>query len=109
MKSKAATNKYDDPKKRLQKYQINVMKEPRGYPLDYIVGFPAELLNKHYAPKGLTLEAFARLTRKKNAVMRRIVEIRTMKAKPKLPKLLEELRDPRFKEELSKQEYDRIK
>jgi len=30
----------DDPRKRLQKYQINVMKEQRGYPLDYIVGIP---------------------------------------------------------------------
>jgi hypothetical protein len=28
----------DDPKKRLQKYMIKVMKEKRGYPLDYIVG-----------------------------------------------------------------------
>jgi CRP-like cAMP-binding protein len=31
----------DDPRKRLQKYQINVMKENRGYPLDYIVNIPA--------------------------------------------------------------------
>jgi hypothetical protein len=30
----------DDPRKRLQKYQINVMKEERGYPLDYIAGIP---------------------------------------------------------------------
>jgi hypothetical protein len=37
------------------------------------------------------MDAIARLTRKKNTIMRRIVEIRDMKAKPKLSKLLEEL------------------
>jgi hypothetical protein len=41
--------------------------------------------------------------------MRRIVEIRDMKAKPKLTKLLEELKDPRYKEELSQKELARIK
>jgi hypothetical protein len=99
----------DDPKKRLQKYMINVMKEKRGYPLDYIVGMPQDLLKKHYEPRKLHMEAITRLTRKKNAIMRRIIEIRDMKAKPKLSKLLEELKDPRFKEELTAKEFERIK
>lgn len=55
------------------------------------------------------MDAIARLTRKKNTIMRRIVEIRDMKAKPKLPKLLEELKDPRYKEELTTKEFERIK
>lgn len=88
---------------------INVMKEKRGYPLDYIVGLPQELYEKHYVPRKLTMDAIARLTRKKNTIMRRIVEIRDMKAKPKLPKLLEELKDPRYKEELTTKEFERIK
>ena len=99
----------NDPKKRLQKYMINVMKEKRGYPLDYIVGLPKDLLEKHYVPRKLTMDAIARLTRKKNTIMRRIVEIRDMKAKPKLSKLLEELQDPRYKEDLTQKDLARIK
>ena len=45
----------------------------------------------------------------KNTIMRRIVEIRDMKAKPKLSKLLEELKDPRYKEDLTQKEFSRIK
>ncbi len=55
------------------------------------------------------MDAMARLTRKKNTIMRRIVEIRDMKAKPKLSKLLEELKDPRYKEDLTIKELARIK
>ncbi len=66
----------DDPRKRLQKYQINVMKEERGYPLDYIAGIPPILQQKFYDPKGLNAEKLAKIARAKNAVMRRIVEIR---------------------------------
>ena len=85
------------------------MKEKRGYPLDYIVGIPHDILEKHYKPRGLSMDAIARLSRMKNAIMRRICEIRDMKAKPKLNKLLEELKDPRYKEELSSKELNRIK
>jgi hypothetical protein len=55
------------------------------------------------------MDAIARLTRMKNTIMRRIVEIRDMKAKPKLSKLLEELKDPRYKEDLTQKEFSRIK
>ena len=88
---------------------INVMKEKRGYPLDYIIGMPKDLLEKHYVPRKLTMDAIVRITRKKNTIMRRIVEIRDMKAKPKLSKLLEELKDPRFKEDLTTKEREDIK
>jgi len=88
-----------DPQKLLQKYQIAVMKEQRGYPLDYIIEVPNELINKYYIPKGLNLQSLARITRLKNAVMRRIVEIRVMKTKPKLSVLLNELKDPRLLDE----------
>lgn len=88
-----------DPQKLLQKYQFAVMKEQRGYPLDYIIEVPNELINKYYIPKGLNLQSLARIVRLKNAVMRRIVEIRVMKAKPKLSVLLNELKDPRLLDE----------
>ena len=44
-----------DPQKKLQKYQIAVMKEQRGYPLDYIIEVPQDLITKFYMPKGLNL------------------------------------------------------
>lgn len=88
----------DDPRKRLQKYQINVMKEQRGYPLDYIINIPTELQQKIYDPHGITMDMLARVNRLKNAVMRRIVEIRQMKAKPKLSTLLQDLKEPRLRD-----------
>jgi hypothetical protein len=66
----------DDPLKRLQKYQINVMKEKRGYPLDYIVSIPPDIFSKFYAKTGVSMDSLMRIAKKKNAVMRRIVEIR---------------------------------
>ena len=45
-------------------------------------------MDKAYKAKGLTIEAFKRLSKKKNVVMRRILEIRQMKAKPKLTDLM---------------------
>jgi hypothetical protein len=41
-------------------------------------------MDAHYKAKGLTLETFKRLTKMKNVVMRRVLEIRQQKAKPKL-------------------------
>jgi hypothetical protein len=52
------------------------MKEKRGYPLDYIVGIPPILQMKYYDEKGMNADNFARYCKAKNAVMRRIVEIR---------------------------------
>ena len=66
----------DDPRKRLQKYQINVMKEKRGYPLDYIASIPPILQTKFYESKNLNAEKLAMIAKAKNSVMRRIVEIR---------------------------------
>ena len=100
----------DDPRKRLQKYQINVMKEKRGYPLDYIVGIPPIHQMKYYEERGMHADNFAKFCKAKNAVMRRIVEIRQMKAKPKLPALLLELRDPRLKnDKFTDEEKEMIK
>ena len=59
------------------------MKEDRGYPLYYIVNGPHSIMEK-FMDKKTNLDTIARITKKKNAVMRRIVEIRQMKAKPKL-------------------------
>ena len=47
-------------------------------------------MDAHYKAKNLTLEAFKRLTKMKNVVMRRVLEIRQQKAKPKLQDLLAE-------------------
>lgn len=60
------------------------MKERRGYPLDYIINIPPDIFSKYYHKTGVALDSFTRISKKKNAVMRRIVEIREMKAKPKL-------------------------
>lgn len=108
----------DDPLKKLQKYQINVMKEKRGYPLDYIISIPSDVYSKYYERTGVALATFSRIAKKKNAVMRRIVEIRQMKAKPKLSQLLNELKDPRLrdrnlsseaKEEIRKERRKRLR
>jgi hypothetical protein len=47
-------------------------------------------MDAHYKPKGLSVETFRRMTIMKNVVMRRVLEIRQMKAKPKLSDLLSE-------------------
>ena len=86
------------------------MKEQRGYPLDYIISIPPLILQKHYVPRHLNAEILQRRLRLKNAVIRRVVEIRVMKAKPKLSALLNELKDPRLKDPyLSKEEKEVIK
>jgi hypothetical protein len=72
------------------------MREQRGYPLDYIVSVPPSVMYKFMGKTNLA--TIARVTKKKNAVMRRVVEIRQMKAKPKLNQLLAELKDPRLKD-----------
>ena len=69
-------------------YQNELLKTNLVYALDYIVNIPKNILHKHYKPKNLTLESFKRMTRMKNVVMRRIIEIREQKAKPKLQDLL---------------------
>lgn len=45
-------------------------------------------MEKYYYDRGISLDSIARINKKKNAVMRRIVEIRREKAKPKLTTLL---------------------
>ena len=60
------------------------------YSLDYVVIIPKDILEKYYKPRGLTLDVFKRLTKMKNVVMRRVLEIRQQKAKPKLTDLLSE-------------------
>jgi hypothetical protein len=56
------------------------------------------------------MDSLSRINKLKNAVMRRIVEIRQMKAKPKLSALLTELRDVRLKDKsLSEEEKNKIR
>lgn len=77
-----------ESQKKLLKYQNQLLKVDQVYPLDYIVVAPREIMDKCYKPKNITLEAFKRLTKAKNCVMRRILQIRQMKAKPKLADLM---------------------
>ena len=70
-------------------------------------------MDKHYKQKNLTLESFRRMTRMKNVVMRRVLEIRQEKTKPKLSDLLSELTVPDKNEETgvpyTKEEKDKLK
>ena len=58
------------------------------YALDYVVIIPQDVMEKHYKQKNMTMETFKRMTKMKNVVMRRVIEIRQQKAKPKLTDLL---------------------
>lgn len=76
--------------KKLLTYQNELLKTNLVYALDYVVIIPRDIMEKHYKPKNLTLESFKRMARMKNVVMRRVLEIRQQKAKPKLTDLLSE-------------------
>ncbi len=80
-------------------YQNELLKSNLVYALDYVVIIPRDIMDKHYKPKNLTLESFRRMTRMKNVVMRRVLEIRQEKTKPKLSDLLSELTVPDKNEE----------
>ncbi|CDW81634.1 UNKNOWN [Stylonychia lemnae] len=102
-------NQDQKTQKRLLTYQNELLKTNLVYALDYVVIIPASIMDKHYKPKNLSLESFRRMTRMKNVVMRRIIEIREQKAKPKLQDLLshylgkDKNQDPSLTDEQRKQ------
>jgi len=99
--------------KKLLTYQNELLKSNLVYALDYVVIIPRDIMDKHYKQKNLTLESFRRMTRMKNVVMRRVLEIRQEKTKPKLSDLLSELTVPDKNEETgvayTKEEKDKLK
>ena len=74
--------------KKLLTYQNELLKTNLVYALDYIVIIPRNIIEKYYKPKNLSIDSFRRMTKMKNVVMRRVIEIRQQKAKPKLTDLL---------------------
>jgi len=67
------------------KFEKNVLKEEKSYPLDYIMNLP----DRYYEQAGEGRhEAGLRENIFKNVVMRRLYEIRELKAKPKLKDML---------------------
>lgn len=75
---------HDDFKRKMLSYQNQILKLEMTYPLDYIVNVPREFQKeKIYSEAALKRDnAF------KNAIMRRVIEIRLEKQKPKLSDLL---------------------
>lgn len=69
-------------------YQNNLLKLNKPYPIDYVIHIPKEIMQNVYQSKGLTLATFKRMAIVKNVIFRRILEIRLMKAKPKLSDLI---------------------
>lgn len=100
-------NQNHQVQKKLLTYQNELLKTNLVYALDYVVIIPRDLMEKYYKPKNLTLETFKRMTRMKNVVMRRVLEIRQEKAKPKLTDLINEymgkIDDPRLTPEQREQ------
>lgn len=105
--------------KKLLTYQNDLLKRNLVFCLDYVVQIPRDLMDSHYKPKGITVETFRRLTKVKNVVMRRVLEIRQEKAKPKLSDLLSEYmskdkkEDPNLtesqREEIKRQRKEQLK
>jgi hypothetical protein len=62
--------------KKLLTYQNELLKTNLVYALDYVVIIPRDVMDKYYKPKSLSLESFKRMTKMKNVVMRRVLEIR---------------------------------
>jgi CRP-like cAMP-binding protein len=100
-------NSHDDFKRKMLSYQNQILKFEKTYPLDYLVAVPKEFQeNNIYSEVALKRDnAF------KNAIMRRIIEIRMEKLKPKLSDLLKmfegkDLSNPKEKEALKKRIYD---
>lgn len=82
----ALTKNYEEMEKKFLKFQKQIFKEKKSYPLDYIMNLP----EKYFGNAGP--EKYAEINREnifKNVVMRRLKEIRELKAKPKLLQQLE--------------------
>jgi CRP-like cAMP-binding protein len=92
--------KHDDFKRKMLSYQNQILKFEKAYPLDYLVNVPKEFQeDKIYSEDALKRDnAF------KNAIMRRVIEIRFEKQKPKLSDLLKMFKG-KDKEELRKKMF----
>ena len=95
--------KHEDFKRKLLSYQNQILKFEKTFPLDYLVCVPKEFQKQ----KIYTADALKRDNAFKNAIMRRILEIRLEKQKPKLSDLLKmfkgkDLSNPKDKEALRK-------
>lgn len=95
--------KHEDFKRKMLSYQNQILKYDKTFPLDYLVCVPKEFQKeKCYSPDALRRDNIF-----KNAIMRRVLEIRIEKSKPKLSDLLKmfegkDLSNPKEKEELRK-------
>lgn len=80
--------KHDDFKRKMLSYQNQILKFDITYPLDYLVNVPKEFQGE----KIYSEDALKRDNAFKNAIMRRVVEIRFEKQKPKLSDILKMFR-----------------
>lgn len=99
-------NKHEDFKRKMLSYQNQILKFGRAYPLDYLVSVPKEF----QGDKIYSEEALKRDNAFKNAIMRRVLEIRLEKLKPKFSDLLKmfegkDLSNPKDKEALKRKIY----
>lgn len=98
--------KHDDVRRKMLSYQNQILKFGVSFPLDYLVNVPKEFQRD----KIFSEAALKRDNAFKNAIMRRIIEIRLEKQKPKLSDLLKmfegkDLSNPKDKEALKKKLY----
>ena len=80
------TKNHEEMEKKFLKFEKQILKEKKSYPLDYIMNLPEKYFENAGPGKH---EAILRENIFKNVVMRRIYEIREMKATPKLLQKLE--------------------
>ena len=98
---------HEDVKRKMLLYQNQILKFGISFPLDYLVNVPRE----YQGEKLFTEAALKRDNAFKNAIMRRVIEIRLEKQKPKLSDLLKmfegkDLSNPKDKLALKKKLYD---
>jgi len=80
------TKTHEDMEKNFLKFENQILKEKKSYPLDYIMNLPEKYFGK------ANKEKYDEINREnifKNVVMRRLYEIREIKSKPKLLHLIE--------------------
>lgn len=81
----ALTKHHESMENKFLKFEKQILKEKKSYPLDYILNLP----DKYFEVAGQGRHEGIRLENIfKNVVMRRLYEIREIKAKPKLKDLL---------------------
>lgn len=80
------TKNHEEMEKKFLKFQKQIFKEKKSYPLDYIMNLPEKSFGNAQSEK---YEEYNRENIFKNVVMRRLKEIRELKAQPKLLQQLE--------------------